>query len=64
MLQTLRPDFCEDLIAEATDRRCEQQKQVSNAQNILNIGVTSEWAKVLLSEPFVSSKFFILWPNT
>ncbi len=56
ILQTLRQNYCEDLIAEAQDRRSAVKSRVPNANTILNIGVTKEMAQLLLRDTFNSRK--------
>ena len=50
----LRPDYCEDLIAEAQDKRAAAGVVKPASQTILNIGITSKWADLLLEKPFTS----------
>ena len=57
VLFTLRGDWCEDLILEAHRLRAEKAPSRDPKNTILNVGITREWADVLLEQPFVSRKF-------
>ena len=56
VMQTLRPDYCEQLIKEAQHTRSAMRRRVPQANTILNVGVTKEMASLLLQEPFSSRK--------
>ena len=56
VLFTLRGDWCEDLILEASQKRADAVPRRDPKNSILNIGIAKEWADVLLEQPFVSSK--------
>jgi len=56
VMQTIRADFCEVLIGEAKAKRNQAISTVPKSNTILNIGITNEWANLLLEKPFVSSK--------
>ena len=56
ILFTLRGDYCEDLIFEASKKRAEKMPTKDPKNTILNIGISKEWADVLLEQAFVSSK--------
>ena len=56
----LRPDYCEDLIAEAQDKRAAAGVVKPASQTILNIGITSKWADLLLEKPFTSRTSYYL----
>ena len=53
----LRPEFCEELIAEAQQKRAEAGVRKTQASTLLNVGITKEWAQALLARPFTSSKY-------
>ena len=53
---TLRKDYCEELIAEAQAKRAEHGVKFPKAHTILNVGITKQWANLLLEKPFVSLK--------
>ena len=56
ILFTLRGDWCEDLIMQAHQLRAEKTPRRDPKNTILNIGISREWADVLLEQPFVSRK--------
>ena len=59
----LRGDFCEELIAEAQDKRAAAGVVRPQSHTILNIGITAKWADLLLEKPFTSRKYNDLFSN-
>ena len=49
VLQSLQHDYCEKLIGEAFDKRQRARVKPNNAKTLVNVGVTQEWARVLLA---------------
>ena len=57
VLQALRPTYCEQLIDEASQKRAEFRCKEPNTQTLLNVGITKQWAELLLERPFTSRKY-------
>jgi len=57
ILFALRPDFCQRLIHEAAEKRAAAKKQKPDTATIMNLGISKEWIKILLAEPYVSRKY-------
>ena len=48
ILWTLRGDFCDDLMVEASEKRAKLAPKRDPKSTILNIGISKEWADILL----------------